>query len=227
MQETTLEFLPSAFHAPAWSPDGKHLLLGAEKEDGQAALFLTDEQGSQQEALADLFGQSFFGWSPDSQRIAFVSGDAQASDESVQVLTVLDPEQPENKIALQEELFAGFFWSPDSRRLAYFLPSLVAPTPEPGGQEEQVLFLEVKVLDVRRGDTTQVGVFRPTNQFITMLAAFDQYQYSWSLWSPDSRNLVLSATGTSGEDGIYILEAAANLQPRFLANGGLGLWSWR
>jgi Tol biopolymer transport system component len=179
--------------------------------------------------LAEVKGSVAFGWSPDGQRVAYLINDPEAADSSSRTMTVLDPDRPGEAKSLQEELIVAFFWSPDSKKIAYFVPSLVTSTQEldQNGQPTTTILLSLNIYDVRNGKSMQVAVFRPTEQFINLLPFFDQYQHSVSLWSPDSRHLVLSAVDGQENNGIFIVEAAANLQPRLLAPGEIALWSWK
>jgi hypothetical protein len=70
-----------------------------------------------------------------------------------------------------------------------------------------------------------MATFKPTESFLTFISYFDQYQRSATIWSPDSRNLVVAAARNEGGPGIFLVEAAGNLQPRYLAEGLMATWS--
>jgi hypothetical protein len=82
-------------------------------------------------------------------------------------------------------------------------------------------------MDTGSGETQQLALFRPTNDFVNILPYFDQYHRSATIWSPDSRNLVIPALSPEGDPGIYVVEAAGNLQPRYISDGSLAFWSWK
>jgi hypothetical protein len=116
------------------------------------------------------------------------------------------------------------------------VPSVVSPTPEPdqaeksapSGQPQQVtVLLTLHVLDVQRGRDRRIATFQPTSQFLGILPYFDQYQRSATIWSPDSRNLVLPAYASDGKPGIWVVPASGALEMRYLADGLLAFWSWR
>ena len=227
--EESLELRPSAFQAPAWSPDGSQLLLAAETDEGDQALMLTDPRGAVNQILALPDGSIAFGWSPDSERVAYI---ASGRDRQLTIgpLTIVDPDKPvEAKTTEQDDVLA-FFWSPDSRKVAYFELLLFTPTPDPNqsAQAEPILLLRLYVLDAQSGDSREVTTFLPTEEFLNMLAVFDQYQRSATVWSPDSKNLALSGLLRRTEGfGIWVVAASGNLEPRYLTEGLLAFWSWK
>jgi Tol biopolymer transport system component len=202
--------------------------LAAETEEGRQALHLTDRNGEVKKVLAQVDGTVSFGWSPDGEWIAYLIDDPDSETQTDQLLVVIDQDKPDEVIEIRDGLAVAFFWSPDSRKLAYFIPQLVPPGDgESGTAGEPQLFLTVKVLDVKRGESNQVAVFRPSTQFVNLLPFFDQYQHSLTIWSPDSQNMVFSAIDAQGEEGIFIVQSAANLEPRYIAAGEMAAWSWK
>jgi TolB protein len=235
--EEGLDLRPAVFQAPAWSPDGARLLVAAETEDGDQALMLTDRRGEVQRILALLEGFVAFSWSPDGEHLAYVANEvAGEGDERTvaQHLTVLDPDQPDEAQTAEHDSVFGFFWSPDSKQIAYFEPFVFAPTPDPNQrrQQEPIELLRMHVLDVDSGASREVTTLAPTEQFVQMLTFYDQYQRSATLWSPDSKNLVLSgfllgSSDPNSDYGVWVAAATGNLEPRFLAEGVLAFWSWK
>jgi len=221
-----LDIHPSSFQAPTWSPDGEEMLLAVETEDETAeTLILANSQGELKREITDVKGPVAFGWSPDGQKIAFITNAEDRVPGMGDTLMVIDPEHPETAKRVSEEIVIAFFWSPDSEKLATFTPTIVQMSEEDPTQ--QGLGFTVSVYNVNSGKALEVGVFLPTQQFISILYFFDQYQHSFSLWSPDSRNLLLSTQGENGDPALFVVEASGNLEPRFLADGFLGAWSWR
>jgi Tol biopolymer transport system component len=204
------------------------MILAAETGEGKEALLLTNERGRVIKELVSVEGAVAFGWSPNGKSLAYISAEGQDGPDSARKLTVLQLDQPEQAEVASEDVPLAFFWSPDSKRLAYFTPIMSASTPEPGGAAAEPTFLlSLNIFEVASGKTIQVSTFLPSSDFINLLPFFDQYQYSSTIWSPDSRRLVLSAVNGEGEKGIYVVEASANLQPRFLTAGDLAFWSWK
>lgn len=228
--EEGLDLHPTQFQAPAWSPDGKQLLVAIKTDDGNNALLLADDQGKMKKVLTTFDGSISFAWSPNGKRVAYII----SSDEppgSLGPLTVLDPEKPfEARLTPEEARVTAFFWSPNSRKLVYFVPSLFAPTPEPNqpeGSEQFQVWLSMGIFDVKSGKAELGPTFRPTEDFLNILPYYDQYQQSVTIWSPDSRNLVLSSYINDQQPGIWIVAASGNLEPRYLTAGTLAFWSWK
>jgi TolB protein len=225
VSETGLDFRPTFFQAPAWSPDGRQTLLAVATDDARA-LIVADPAGAEQARLATFEGGVAFGWSPDGQRVAYIAGAAQALGALGQ-LHIVNPDQPDEVVTIENEPVLAFFWAPNGKELAYFVPEVVQPTPEPGQEETdagQFLVLHLHVADTN-GESRTVASFVPTRDFYNILPYFDQYQHSATIWSPDSQNLVLSAFGGEGRPGVFVVHASGNLEPRFLKEGTLGLWS--
>jgi hypothetical protein len=82
-------------------------------------------------------------------------------------------------------------------------------------------------LDVTTGESRELFTYQPTQQFLSVLPYFDQYDQSVTIWSPDNNNLVLSFLGSSGKPGIAVVAASGKLEPRILAEGYLAFWSWK
>ena len=119
----------------------------------------------------------------------------------------------------------AYFWSPDSSKLAY-----VILTPERS-------LLRVMMLDARTGERWPLLDFAPTLDQSTVFDFFDQFAYSHSPWSPDSKSLVLA--GTMRHDGtsvslnrqrgpqIYVVGAGQDSTATPIAEGSLAFWSPR
>lgn len=228
--EEGLDLRPTQFQAPAWAPDGKRLLMAIETDDGNNALLLTDRQGRDKKVLTTFDRSISFGWSPNGEKVAYIASGADSSA-SLGRLTVLDPDGPfENRLTTEETDVMAFFWSPNSRKLAYFVPSVFAPTPEPDQSEqdeELQVVLRMGVLDAKSGEAQSGATFQPTDEFFNTLLYFDQYQHSATIWSPDSKNLVLSSFTSRREPGVWIVAASGNLEPRYLTAGMMAFWSWK
>ena len=229
--EEGLSLQPGLFQAPAFSPDGEKLLLAAETDDGDPALMLTDRNGAVRSVLKLLEGSTAFGWSPDGKRVAYIAS-SELRPFTLGPLTVLDPDQAAEAKTTEDDGVWGFFWSPDSQKIAYFVPLIYEPTPEPGqsGESNSLLLLELHVMDAVSGASRSVTTFVPTDDFRGVMQYFDQYQHSTTIWSPDSKNLVISgypARGEPQELGAWIVAASGNLEPRFLTEASLAFWSWK
>jgi len=120
----------------------------------------------------------------------------------------------------------AFFWSPDSRSLAYFVPYLDSSSASSEDQSADLL-LELNILDAESGESRKILTYKPTSQFADLLPFFDQYHQSMTIWSPDSNNLVVTFVDSEAASGVAVVAASGRLEPRFLAEGLLAVWSWR
>jgi TolB protein len=223
-----LDLHPTTFQAPDWSSNGEELLLAAEKEDGSPALMLTNRRGEVKKELAKYDGAIAFGWSPDGKRIAFLTNQDSGFHEFYNTISILDPANPEDKKTFHEDVLLAFFWSPDSQRIAYFVP-VVVPTGKQSirfpSQASSELKLGLRVLDVESGETQEAAVFKPSDDFLNIIPFFDQYQRSMTLWSPDSKNLVISVNDSQNGPGIYVVDAKQVNPMRLISSGLLAFWS--
>jgi Tol biopolymer transport system component len=229
VSEQALNFQPAEFKAPAFSPNGKQMLVAAGAADGKSALLLADNQGQNIKSLAEYDGNIAFEWSPDGQRVAYLAADSPDLG-SPGHMVVVDPSGKNKPVELKGSDVLAFFWSPDSKSLAYFTvaqPPAGAPataTPDPSGANVQ---LSLSVLDAHSGKSHSVATFTPSERFLSLIPYFDQYQQSLTIWSPDSVNLVVSAYRSDGTPGVWVVESSGHLDPRFVTEGWLGFWSWK
>ncbi|MBL8061540.1 MAG: hypothetical protein JNK32_00855 [Anaerolineales bacterium] len=219
--EYVLDVDPALFQAPAWSPSGEFILLPTLSEDGKQQLTLTDATGALQRVVADFDINTAFAWAADSEQFAYISGVEQMQTGAIGSLHVANVNDSE-EIVVDNQVI-GFFWSPDGDELAYLIPLVVTPE----GSTGQVLLFELNILDVASGESSTVATFQPSEQFTNLIPYFDQYHQSITIWSPDSNNLVISFIGQSGTPTIAIVPSSGVTEPRFLAEGSLGIWSWK
>jgi len=228
--EDGLDTVPATFQAPAWSPDGSHILL-TRSEDGNKEIVLTDGKGAYEKTLGSFDLNTAFGWSSDSKKVAFINGTQAMSAGVLGELSVVDIETSK-KVSVGDSVVA-FFWSPDAEKVAYFIPFLSSDSGSStsgnnsSGSTAQHLLLQLNMLDVKTGESQKLFTYQPTDQFKNILPYFDQYHQSNTIWSPDNNNLVLSFVDQDGNPGIAIVAASGKLQPRQLAKGYLAFWSWK
>ena len=233
--ENSLDIKPASFRAPAYSPDGSHMLVAGEGAEGKPALLLADTTGGDLQTITEYVGNIAFAWSPDSTRIAYTTSDDSSLSGLGGHLTVVDPSGKKKPVELKDKVVYAFFWSPDSKSIAYFAAhEEPAPTPKPGESsedEQPQIVWELSVMDSKGQDTHPVlSPIAPTEHFFRLVPYFDQYHQSATIWSPDSRNLVVSMYyRKNGEavPGIFVLAASGNLEPRYIADGWVAAWSWK
>jgi TolB protein len=227
--EAELHLQPAFFQAPAWSPDGEQLLLAAESDSHGEGLLLTDIKGEVLSVLRPVNRPIAFSWSPDGDWVVYVSEENRGPEGISRTLVYLDPEREEETYTVEHDLVIAFFWSPDSRKIAYFVPPISIPSEQQVSLpvQQSQFSLELHILDVQTGNSQRLIDFTPTEDFLSILPFFDQYQRSATIWSPDSNNLVISALDQDGEQGIYAIEISENSEAHRLASGRLAFWSWK
>jgi Tol biopolymer transport system component len=223
--EDGLDTVPASFQAPAWSPDGSHIVL-TRLEDGKKEIILTNGAGTYEKTLGSIKLNTAFGWSNDNKDVAFIDGIQAMNAGAIGELNVVNIETDE-KISVAENV-VSFYWSPNGEKLAYFVPGLSDTSGNnSSGSTTPQLLLQLNMLDVKSGESRELFTYQPTDQFKNTLPYFDQYQQSNTIWSPDNNNLVLSFLDQDGKPGIAVVAASGQLQPRMLAQGYLAFWSWK
>jgi len=223
--EYGLDTTPASFQAPAWSPDGSHIALARLAKD-KNEIVVTDAAGQNPQTIGTFTEKTAFAWFRDGTRFAYIDGEQAFDAGTIGPLHVVDMET--SKEIVQEGNIVAFFWSPSGEEIAYFILLQAQPDGSSSGdstQGAQQYALNLQVLNVTSGESRDLFTYRPTQQFLSILPYFDQYHQSVTIWSPDNNNLVLSFLGQSGP-GIAVVAASGNLEPRFLAQGFLGFWSW-
>ncbi len=228
--EDGIESLPASFQAPAWSPDGGHILLTRVNNKKKKEVIVTDGRGKFEQAIGTYAMNAAFAWSNDSDRVAYIEGKETLSAGTLGTLHVVD--LASSKDLFKDDNVLAFFWSPSGEKIAYFIPMVNNGSSQQGqsdstAQAQQQLVLQLKMLDVKTGESKELFTFRPTDQFAAILPYFDQYDQSATIWSPDNNNLVLCFLSSDGTPGIAVVAASGQLEPRLLTQGYLAFWSWK
>lgn len=235
--EEELPLRPAAFQAPAWSPDGQAIVMAAETGTGSAALLLLERDGTVKRQLESIDGPVAFALSPDGNRLAYLYSQPDTQNSSLRTLRLMDFSDVGRSSIIVESGVVAFFWSPDSGQIAYFTPVFTESFPPEQGTlfsisrklptQEPELRLSLMIYDIQTGKSRQAALFKPVDDFLSLLPFFDQYARSASLWSPDSRHLVISGLDASGRPGIYRVDASGIDPPEHIADGSLAFWSWK
>ena len=230
----------SGYRVPAWRPPGAIVTLASEDGPGRYTILNAevDRDGlGVQQPITSLREIGFpltpaFIWSPSGEVLALAGSTLVVSYLGLPIfvyrdLVLLFEGESAQEILIQDDVIA-YFWSPDSSRLAY-----VSPSPIEGS-------LRWTVLNVVNGDRWPLVDFIPSRDQLTVFQFFDQYAYSHSLWSPDSRSLVFAgkltnratpafSTSEVARQGSHIIVVGTDPGPstQTIADGILGFWSPR
>jgi Tol biopolymer transport system component len=150
---------------------------------------------SQEPALAFL-------WSPDSQKLAYLTVQVSENDSNFE----FDAPAPPLAASSPDE-FAGGARS------------------DQGGEVR--LQLHWRVWDRAANTSRIVATFVPTSSFLNMVPYFDQYANSSTFWSPDSQSLVYTTRDTTDGGAVYIADAVGSDAPRKVGDGVIAYWSWK
>lgn len=225
--ENGIDELPGTFQAPAWSSNGQRILMTRVNEDEDKEIVVLNGRGEFEKSIGTFDLNTAFAWSNDNSTVAYIEGKEEVGNGTLGTLHVVDLETSED--LFQDENVVAFFWSPSGEKLAYFIPIANESASQDGGTDaaaqQQQLVLQLKVLDVKKGESKELFAFRPSGQFTAILPYFDQYHQSATIWSPDDNNLVLSFLTADGAPGIAIVAASGQLEPRLLTQGYLAFWS--
>lgn len=227
-----LDATPS-FRAPQFAPDGQRMLLTRD-EGSRKALVLADRDGKEVKQLATFSGRISFAWSPipGDPRVAYIT--RQGESQRGGPLRLLNTDTGEETVLSQLPV-AAFFWSPDGVRIAMFSPVRVADiTPDFPGldltPDAPTNPYMLHMIDTKTRGARQLYFFEPTPSFERVIAEFDQFSRSLSIWSPDSLRIVFPLAFNNGQatqNFIIESEASGSINPRVLGNGTMAVWSPR
>jgi TolB protein len=225
----SFEQRPGVFQAPDWSPVDDRLLVGVLSDDGRSTdLAILANNASPWVLAKALNGPVAFAWSPDGNHIAYT--DRQGP------LIVLDTTTGETVARSSTTGTLAFFWSPDSTSLAYVTlanpPSSFSASTFQSGRVAapayQATGLAWSVLNVKNGTNRRYGAFIPTRDMLYLLAYFDQFAQSHSVWSPDSQYVIYAEIAQNGLPIISLLNMTQlDTVPFAIAEGTIGVWSFK
>lgn len=176
---------------PQWSPDGQFVVFRSQSPAGIRGLYRIRPDGSDLRQLTDLPNDSdSHAISPDSRRIAFISGDALHQD-----LFVMDADGG-NLRQLTTTLAVEMtpFWSPDGRQILYRY------------QQNGSLLGDLYVIDAEGGDA------RVLMEDTRASGNLESY------WSPDGSQILFVAEDASGTSDISVMDTGSG-QVRRLTHG--------
>jgi dipeptidyl aminopeptidase/acylaminoacyl peptidase len=145
-----------------------------------------------------LHAESGVAWSPDGQKIAFLSDAAKKGQLQLYVTNVAGG--PAKMLTNVKGFLANPGWSPDGKTIAVLFTEnatrasgpLVAETPETGEIKDAFFEQRLALVDLATGKFSQIT---PADTYI--------YEYDWS---PDAKRLVVSSAPGNGDNNWWIAE---------------------
>ncbi len=225
-----LDLAPLYFQAPAFSPDGAQILVTSRARTGSDSLLLLDAKGRILQDIVSVEGRASFAWAPDGSNFSTSVGPV-IGGAHIGVLSLfrMNAEgRAELELEIADDVIA-YWWSPDGDKIAYFVPVLSPPDlTQPisfNRQDDNELFLQLFVYDLDSGTSQRLTSFRPTSEFLRILAYYDQYQRSATIWSADSQLIAYPTSGQRGAGQIFIVNADGSDVPERIAAGEIAYWS--
>jgi dipeptidyl aminopeptidase/acylaminoacyl peptidase len=189
------------------SPDGKKVAwveTQVDKQGGETGhsdiyvALTTDGQKPRRisaGAAGSYFHEHGLAWSPDGQRLAFLSDAAKKGQPQ---LYVTDFSGPAKRLTVAKGLLTTPKFSPDGKRIAVLHTEdstresgpLVAETPETGVIRDTFFEQRLAVVDAAGGKLREIT---PGDVYI--------YEYDWA---PDSKHLVMTAAKGNGDNNWYV-----------------------
>ena len=234
LQPELLDFQTARYRVPAWKPREDAVTVMRETEPDRYSLYTVEVSATGPDAtqqVMEVESDPAFMWSPRGDFLA-VAGSPRGLELMGSIMLVyqdlkLVPDSETVDPMTIEDNVLAFFWSPDGSKLAYVTLSQVRGV------------LTWNLLDMNSRVQRRLIDFIPSRNQLTMFQFFDQYAYSHSLWSPDSRSLVFAgrpsteATEASfgadpgHEDPHIIVLDTDTRSVEYIADGILGFWSPR
>jgi Tol biopolymer transport system component len=178
---------------PEWSPDGR-LIAFLSDRDGHIEIYLMDTDGFKQRRLTnngagnnplgdDTFSSVALTWSPDGEKIAFVSSveahlhrDGYIIRDQIYILNVTDSQSVKAAFNLTQDVgdcpgdYANPAWSPDGRQIAFTICTLV--------KEKTAVYS----MDIYRASSREP---QPVKLVQDMTRRWERLS-----WSPDGKKLI-------------------------------------
>ena len=215
------------YYTPQFAPGDNRFVYGDEV-DGHLRLMMRTADGKTSRDLGDASGLLGFRWSPRADRIAIARGGQEGLFESLSVLSLADGSER----SLVKRTMYGFWWSPDGTKVAVAAVS-----------RSYSRSVDWYIVDVASGSETPLGTNFPSAEFEFVLSFFDQFSIASQIWSPDSRNIVVSGAMLKALDKVpetrdevqsppvnepeqaWVLDVSGVSAPVAIGQGFLAFWS--
>ncbi|HVO64527.1 MAG TPA: S9 family peptidase, partial [Terriglobales bacterium] len=205
--DTALDSLYSVrgFEQVAMSPDGAQVGWVQRLGSGGSGIFVTAtkataEQAKRISAAADEQPreEGHIAWSPDSKRLAFLS-DAGSPGQLQLYVSELDG-SPTRKLTSLQGFLDAPQWSPDGKTIALLFTEnaprasgpLMPMTPETGVIANKIYEQRLTTVEVASSEVRKIS---PADMYV--------YEYDWS---PDSKELVVTAAKGAGDANWYVAQ---------------------
>jgi Tol biopolymer transport system component len=225
-----LALRPLSFQAPAFAPEGQRALVAASVVGGDSGLLLLDPEGRPLERVAQVGRTVAFAWAPSGSWAAFVE-QSHILDARFGELMLLDLTTAGSARLVPSglESVAAFFWSPVDDRLLAIVPVLAPHEDNPlvsYARQGVAWRLRLYLIEPPQGQPVLLTEIEPTDDFLSLLPFYDQYQRSSRLWSPDGRWMVLPIVDQQGDRWIARLAIGETFELVRLVKGDLAFWSF-
>jgi Tol biopolymer transport system component len=216
-----------------FSPDGNFMVTTEPGENGEFNLILADKDGKRVRSLRTVSGLLNYAWSPTGAKLAFVVRETAASQGGP--LRLLDVNSGQLTL-LSAQPVAGFFWSPNGNYIAAVTvadtgsmdPQVVADLPN-GLSDSAQNPMMMQTINVNTREARPTLLFEPTDAFLQVVLNSNVYARSMTIWSPNSRRMVvpLLFRGNGGGEAIVEMESSGSIWPRIIGQGEMAVWSPR
>ena len=93
-------------------------------------------------------------------------------------------------------------------------------------QPRRRVFLNIALVEIETGEQSELLTFEPSDVFLNQfMPFFDQYALSHSLWSPDSRSLVIPMKNEE-EESVVVVVPTDGSEPSAIADGDIAFWAY-
>lgn len=230
---TELDVRSTDYRVPAWKPEEHAVTFMAGDQGSGFAVYESNMMGDGLDTpsiIEETSANAAFLWSADGRRLA-IADEARIIVYLGQPmlaysqLRILESDAYRESGLIQDDILA-YFWSREGAKIAYVSIS------------DRRDVLHWMLFDLSTGKVTRLVDFVPSAEQLPVFQFFDQYAYSHSPWSPDSRHLVfagslseravsVSMSRHPGHDGSHVfrLDTGPTLEITTVAEGVLGFWS--